>query len=123
VKTGQLTTSSRQEKANRIMTSTIFNPYVDPAMVASRTASLKESHGETLDIDSPPTKTVGGRVLRVLNDLLPYQLRPIKSKRRRARAIPNLRHEVYTFRLVWRSHRRPALLKKLQLLKELVWKR
>ena len=117
-----MTTSSRQERANRIMTSTIFNPYVDPAMVASRTASLKESHGETLDIDSPPTKTVGGRVLRVLNDLLPYQLRPIKSKRRRARAIPNLRHEVYTFRLVWRSHRRPALLKKLQLLKELVWK-
>jgi hypothetical protein len=100
------------------MTSTIFNPYVDPATVGSKTGYSNESPGETLASNRVGYKG-WGRVVRVLNDLLPYNLRPIKAKRRRGKAIPNLRHEVYTLRLVWRSHRRPALLKKIQLLKEM----
>jgi hypothetical protein len=102
------------------MTSTIFNPYVDPATVGSKTGYFKESPGETLDSNrGGVSKTVGVRMARAINDLLPYNLRPMKANHRRARAIPNLRHEVYTLRLVWRSHRRPALLKKIQLIKEM----
>jgi hypothetical protein len=100
------------------MTSTIFNPYVDRAMVGSKTGYSNESPGAILASNRGGYKGWGG-VVRVLNDLLPYNLRPIKANHRRAKAIPNLRHEVYTLRLVWRSHRRPALLKKIQLLKEM----
>jgi hypothetical protein len=115
--TGQLITSFLQGKVNPTMTSTIFNPYVDHATDASKTKSYSESLGATRSSSS-----LKARVIRALNDLLPYQLRPIKAKRRRAKAIPNLRHEVYAFRLVWVSHHRPKLIKKLQLLKEIIWK-
>jgi hypothetical protein len=121
MRTGQLITSFLQGKANPTMTSTIFNPYVDPATVASKTGYYSESPGETLD-SSRGINRGWGRVARGINDLLPYKLRPIKAKRRRAKAIPNLRHEVYAFRMVWHSHRKPKLLKKIQSIKKLLWK-
>jgi hypothetical protein len=106
------------------MTSTIFSPYVDHVMEESKTAYLNGLPGATPDTDNGGvSKTVGVRVSRALNDLLPYSLRPIKARRRRARVGYGWRMELHTFRMTWRSHRRPALLKKLQLLKELVWKR
>ena len=110
-------TSFLQGKANPTMTSTIFNPYVDPATVASKTGYLKESLGETPGTSKAGGKTVGVRLLRVLNDLLPYKLRPIKTKRRRIPRWYGVRHELFTWRMVWRSHRRPALIRKLQELK------
>jgi hypothetical protein len=109
------------------MISTIFNPYVDPATVASKTGYYKESLGETQDTSSPLSKTGGvkdgggrGRAgaIRYLNDLLPYKLRPIKARRRRARVGYGWRMELYTFRMTWRSHNGPALRKKIQSLKE-----
>lgn len=107
-----MTTSFRQAKANRIMTSTIFNPYVDPAMVESKTGYYNESPGATLASNRVGYKGWGG-VVRVLNDLLPYNLRPIKAKRRRGKAIPNLRHEVYAFRINWIVLYRPRIKKLL----------
>jgi hypothetical protein len=121
--TGQLITSFLQGKVNPTTTSTIFSPYVDLVMEESKTAYFNGLHGATPDTYSPQTKTVGVRVSRALNDLLPYSLRPIKARRRRARVGYGWRMELHTFRMTWRSHRRPALVKKLQLLKELVWKR
>ena len=109
MRTGQLITSFLQGKANPTMTSTIFNPYVDPATVASRTGYLKESHGEIPGTSKGGGKTVGVRLLRVLNDLLPYKLRPIKTKRRRLPVWYGVRHEWFAFRMVWRSHKGPAL--------------
>ena len=107
-----MTTSFRQAKANRIMTSTIFNPYVDPAMVGSKTGYSNESPGETLASNRVGYKGWGG-VVRVLNDLLPYNLRPIKANHRRGKAIPNLRHEVYAFRINWIVLYRPRIKKLL----------
>jgi len=121
VKTGRLITSFLQGKVNPTMTSTIFNPYVDPATVASKTGYYKESPGETQDTNRGG-KTVGGRVLRAMNDALPYKLRPIKAKRRRPRRTYGWRHELFAFRMVWRSHHRPALAKKIESIKKLVWK-
>jgi hypothetical protein len=95
------------------MTSTIFNPYVDPATVGSKTGYFNESPGAIPDSNRGGHKGWGG-VVRVLNDLLPYNLRPIKANHRRGKAIPNLRHEVYAFRMVWVSHRRPALIKAIR---------
>ena len=107
-----MTTSSRQAKANRIMTSTIFNPYVDPATVGSKTGYSNESPGETLDSNRGKGKGWGG-VVRWANDLLPYNLRPIKANHRRGKAIPNLRHEVYAFRINWIVLYRPRIKKLL----------
>ncbi len=107
-------TSSRQAKANRIMTSTIFNPYVDPATVGSKTGYSNASRGETLDSNrGGVSKTVGVRMARAINDLLPYNLRPIKAIHRRGKAIPNLRHEVYAFRINWIVLYRPRIKKLL----------
>jgi hypothetical protein len=94
------------------MTSTIFNPYVDPATVGSKTGYSNESRGETLDSNRGKGKGWGG-VVRWANDLLPYKLRPIKAKRRRGKAIPNLRHEVYAFRINWIVLYRPRIKKLL----------
>ena len=127
MRTGQLITSFLQGKANPIMTSTIFSPYVDPATVASKTGYYNESLGETLDTHSPLSKTGGvkdgrgrggGGAIRYLNDLLPYNLRPIKAKRRRAKPRYGWRMELYTFRMTWRSHKGPAIRKKIQSVKE-----
>jgi hypothetical protein len=122
VKTGQLITSFLQGKASPTMTSTIFNPYVDPATVASKIGYYKESPGETQDTNRGGYKG-WGRVLRAMNDALPYKLRPIKAKRRRARRTYGWRHELFAFRMVWHSHHGPALAKKIESIKKLVWKR
>jgi hypothetical protein len=122
VKTGRLITSFLQGKASPTMTSTIFNPYVDPATVASKIGYYKESPGETQDTNRGGYKG-WGRVLRAMNDALPYKLRPIKAKRRRARRRYGWRHELFAFRMVWHSHHGPALAKKIESIKKLVWKR
>ena len=121
MKTGRLITSFLQGKVNPTMTSTIFNPYVDPATVASKIGYYKESPGETQDTNRGGYKG-WGRVLRAMNDALPYKLRPIKAKRRRARRTFGWRHELFAFRMVWRSHHGPALAKKIESIKKLVWK-
>ena len=118
MKIGLLITSFLQGKLNLTTTSTIFSPYVDHAMEESRTAYFNGSHGATLGTNRGGLKTVGVRILRAINDLLPYSLRPIKSKRRRSRVGYTLGVELYTFRLVWRSHHWPAIKKKIRSFKE-----
>jgi len=115
MRTGQLITSFLQGKASPITTSTIFSPYVDPATVERKTGCLSESPGATLDSSRPRVKTVGGGVGRVLNDLLPYNLRPIKAKRRRTRRTFGFKHELFTFRMVWHSHHWPRIKKIIKL--------
>jgi hypothetical protein len=118
---GQLITSFLQGKVSRTMTSTIFSPFVDHVMEESKTAYFNGLHGETLGTSRARTKTVGGRVLRGANDLLPYQLRPIKAKRRRLRKGYTLGVELYTFRLVWRSHHWPRIKERMRQLNQKVW--
>jgi hypothetical protein len=115
MKIGQLITSFLQGKANPTMTSTIFSPYVDRVMEESKTGYFNESRGETPATNrGGVSKTVGVSLLRVLNDLLPYSLRPIKAKRRRPRLGYTLGVELYTFRLVWRSHHWPRLKRRMK---------
>jgi hypothetical protein len=117
MKIGLLITSFLQGKASPTMTSTIFSPYVDHVMEESKTGYFNALRGETPDTNrGTQVKTVGGmamaalkKVLRFMNDLLPYKLRPIKTKRRRLRVGYGLAHELFTWRMVWRSHRGPAL--------------
>ena len=102
--TGQSTTSSRQEKANQTMTSTISNPYADPVMAENKTGYYKGLHGAV-----PATNwggVLGGGVarLRALNDLLPYNLRPIKCKRRAGLMRWGWGAELYYWRRRWHSH-------------------
>jgi hypothetical protein len=101
---GQLTTSFLQGKVSPTMTSTISNHSVDPVMVESKTGYYSGSHGVTPDTKRGGVMTVGGRVLRVLNDLLPYKLRPIKAKRVANRKRWGLGVELYTIRMRWHSH-------------------
>jgi hypothetical protein len=49
-------------------------------------------------------KTGGVVILRTLNDLLPYKLRPIKSKRRRSRVWHGVAIELHTLRMRWHGH-------------------
>jgi hypothetical protein len=114
MKIGQLITSFLQGKVSRTTTSTIFSPYVDHVMEESKTGYFKGLLGATQDTNRGRTKTVGGRVLRGANDLLPYQLRPIKAKRRRMRKGYTLGVELYTFRLVWHSHHWPRIKRMVQ---------
>jgi hypothetical protein len=118
---GQLITSFLQGKVSRTTTSTIFSPFVDHVMEESKTAYFNGLHGETLGTSRGRTKTVGGRVLRGANDLLPYQLRPIKAKRRRLRKGYTLGVELYTFRLVWHSHHWPRIKERMRQLSQKVW--
>ena len=117
---GQLITSFLQGKVSRTTTSTIFSPYVDHVMEESKTGYFKGLLGATRDTNRG-TKTVGGRVLRGANDLLPYRLRPIKSKRRRLRKGYTLGVELYTFRLVWNSHHWPRIKERMRQLNQKVW--
>jgi hypothetical protein len=105
------------------MTSTIFNPYVDPATAASKTGYSKELPGATPGTNRGGVKTVGGQIIRGVNDLLPYRLRPIKSKRRYVRKGYTLGVELYTLRLVWNSHYRPRIKRWWQnkMLNQKVW--
>jgi len=118
---GQLITSFLQGKVSRTTTSTIFSPFVDHVMEESKTAYFNESRGVTQGTNRGWVKTVGGRVLRGINDLLPYVLRPIKARRRRARLGHTLGIELYTFRLVWRSHHWPKIKQRMRQLNEKVW--
>ena len=120
---GQLITSFLQGKVSRTTTSTIFSPYVDRVMEESKTGYFKGLLGATLDTSRGRTKTVGGRVLRGANDLLPYKLRPLKARRRYVRKGYTLGVELYTFRLVWVSHYKPAIKKWWQnkMLNQKVW--
>jgi hypothetical protein len=119
---GQLITSFLQGKASPTMTSTIFSPYVDHVMEESKTGYFKGLLGETPGTNrGTQVKTVGGivlgslkKILRTINDLLPYKIRPIKSKRRRSRVGYTLGVELYTFRLVWRSHYKPRLVQAIK---------
>ena len=108
-------------KASPTMTSTIFSPYVDRVMEESKTAYFKGLRGATLDTNRGRTKTVGGRVLRGVNDLLPYRLRPIKAKRRYVRRGYTLGVELHTFRMVWASHYKPRLVQLFASLNKKVW--
>lgn len=117
---GRLITSFLQGKVNPTMTSTIFSPYVDHVMEESKIAYFSGSHGATPSSNRAGIKTVGVALGRVLNDLLPYAIRPIKSKRRwRGRRYP-LAVEIYTFRRVWHSHHKPNLIRRIKALK--LWK-
>jgi hypothetical protein len=118
MKTGQSTTSFHPATGNPIMTSTTYNRYADPVMDESKTESSKESAGAILDSNGGRVKGGKGLWLRVmlgLNSLLPLWMRPIKSKRAHRRAYLGLRHRVFTYRMLWRSHWKNALLRKLGL--------
>jgi hypothetical protein len=118
-------------KGNPTTTSTIFSPFVDHVMEENRIEYFNELRGETpntnrgrgahkgqpnarLTNGGGVAKTVGVTLLRVLNDLLPYKLRPIKTKRRRLPGWYGVAHEWYTWRMVWTSHHRPALVKRIK---------
>lgn len=130
---GQLITSFLQGKASPTMTSTIFSPYVDRVMEESKTKYYKGlvgeapatnrgrgSHKGIPQNNKGRANTVGvwARLLRVANDLLPYNIRPIKARRYRIRGGYGVRAELYWLKMTWRSHHRPKLvraIKKLQL--------
>ena len=116
---GQLITSFLQGKLNLTTTSTIFSPYVDRVMEESRIAYFKELRGETLDTNRGGgillsrrgahhkrggVMTVGVALVRTLNDLLPYSLRPIKAKRRSKKKRWGWGPELYYLRRRWHSH-------------------
>lgn len=122
---GPLITSFLQGKVNPTMTSITSKAYAEPATDASKTEYFKGSLGEVLDTSRRWLKTVGGRVLRTMNDWLPYRARPIKARRRRTRIGHTLGVEIYTFRMVWRSHHWPRIkkrLKELQFNRKYWWK-
>jgi len=114
MKTGQSTTSFHPATGNPIMTSTTYNRYADPVMDESKTGSSNGSPGETQD-SKGGHKGVWHRLLLVINSLLPLWMRPIKSKRAHRRAYLGLRHRLFTYRMLWRSHWKNALLRKLGL--------
>jgi hypothetical protein len=103
--TGPSTTSSRQEKANQTTTSTISNLYAEPVMDESKTGYYSGSHGATLGTTrGRGIKTVWVALVRTLNDLLPYNLRPIKSKRRAGLMRWGWGAELYYWKMKWHSH-------------------
>lgn len=124
---GQLITSSLQAMTNQTMTSTIFSPYVDRVMEESRIAYFSGSLGETLDTNRgegydrmgkrASTLSARGGVLsgrggvwRGLNDLLPFNLRPIKSIRRTHKGMGvGWAAELYYWRRRWHSHGKYAV--------------
>ena len=115
VKTGQSTTSFHPATGNPIMTSTTYNRSVAHATDESKTAPFNESHGEMNDSSKGQHKGLGIRVLRAINDLLPQSIRPIKSKRAHRRRYLGIRHRVFMYRMLWRSHWKNQLKAKLKL--------
>jgi hypothetical protein len=115
MKTGQSTTSFHPATGNPIMTSTTYNRSVAHATDESKTGSSKELHG------GMPGSNTGGRgkkgallrLLLVINSLLPLAIRPIKSKRAHRRRYLGLRHRIFTWRMLWRSHWKNQLKAKL----------
>ena len=114
MKTGQSTTSFHPATGNPIMTSTTYNRYADPVTDESKTGSSSESLGETRG-SKGVHKGVLHRLALVVNSLLPLWMRPIKSKRAHRRAYLGIRHRVFTWRMLWRSHWKNALLRKMGL--------
>jgi hypothetical protein len=119
MKTGQSTTSFHPATGNPIMTSTTYNRYADPVTDESKTGCSSESVGEALGSNRGRGKTGGkgllARIMLGINSLLPLWMRPIKSKRAHRRAYLGIRHRVFTYRMLWRSHWKNALLRKLGL--------
>ena len=114
MRTGQSTTSFHPATGNPIMTSTTYNRYADPVTEESKTVSSNESLGATQD-SNRGHKGVWHRLALVVNSLLPLWMRPIKSKRAHRRAYLGIRHRIFTYRMLWRSHWKNALLRKLGL--------
>jgi hypothetical protein len=112
VKTGQSTTSFHPETENLITTSTTYSRYVDLVTDESKTASFKESPGET---NVSKRKGLLMRVGYALNDLLPRSIRPIKSKRARYKRWYGWRTQLMSFRINWRSIHKRKLMNKLGL--------
>jgi hypothetical protein len=118
MKTGQSTTSFHPATGNPIMTSSTYNRSVAHATDESKTKYYNEFNGETLDsprgigkkVKAFPIKSWRGRkgivvrLLRLINDLLPLSIRPIKSKRAHRRRYLGIRHRIFTWRMLWRSH-------------------
>jgi hypothetical protein len=105
------------------MTSTISNHYADPVMVENKTGYSSGLPGAIPATNKGGHNKDGGGIgrgsharnlLRALNDLLPYVLRPIKSRRRIRWMRYGVRQEIFTFRMVWRSHYKRALVNKMK---------
>jgi hypothetical protein len=74
-------------------------------MEESKTGYYNGSHGATLGTTKGRgIKTAGVALVRTLNDLLPYNLRPIKAKRRTGKKRWGWGIELYTWRMRWHSH-------------------
>ena len=114
MKTGQSTTSFHPATGNPIMTSTTYNRYADPVTDESKTGCSKELAGG-IQGSNRGSKGVLHRLALVINSFLPLWLRPIKSKRAHRRAYLGIRHRIFTYRMLWRSHWKNALLRKLGL--------
>jgi hypothetical protein len=117
VKTGQSTTSFHPATGNPIMTSTTYNLYAEPVTDESKTAPSKEYNGSVQGSSKGMArrKSVWVRLLLVFNSLLPLSIRPIKSKRAHRRRYLGVRHRVFVFRMLWRSHWKNKLKDKLRL--------
>ena len=103
MKTGQSTTSFHPATGNPIMTSSTYNRYADPVTDESKTGYSNESSG-AIQGSSRGRKGLCLRFLLVINTLLPLSLRPIKSKRAHRRRYLGIRHRIFTWRMLWRSH-------------------
>jgi hypothetical protein len=116
MKTGQSTTSFHPATGNPIMTSTTYNRSVAYATDESKTGPSKESNGVVPGSNrGRGRKGLGLRLLLSLNDLLPRQLRIVKSKRARYKRWYGWRTYVIGFRINWRSIYKRKLMNKLGL--------
>jgi hypothetical protein len=116
VKTGQSTTSFHPATGNPIMTSTTYNRYVEPVTDESKTVPFNEYNGAIPGLNrGRGKKGLLLRILLVLNSLLPFAIRPIKSKRAHRRRYLGVRHRIFTYRMLWRSHWKNKLKEKLRL--------
>ena len=102
--TGPLITSSHLETDSPTMTSITSNPYADHVMEESKTGYSNGSHGARLATNRGGLMGWGVSTVRALNDLLPYVLRPIKSKRRAGKMRWGWGIELYTLKMRWHSH-------------------
>jgi len=117
VKTGQSTTSFHPATGNPITTYTTYNLYAEPVTDESKTAPSKEYNGAAQGLGKAMGrgKSVWVRLLLVFNSLLPLSIRPIKSKRAHRRRYLGVRHRLFVFRMLWRSHWKNKLKDKLRL--------
>jgi hypothetical protein len=116
VKTGQSTTSFHPATGNPIMTSTTYNRYVEPVTEESKTVPFKEYNGVIPGLNrGRGKKGLLLRILLVLNSLLPFAIRPVKSKRAHRRRYLGIRHRIFMWRMLWRSHWKNKLKEKLRL--------